>query len=72
MYKRLRKEYNAFSLIYTCTPHLLGNLLGMAALFHSIHTLYGKHRICVVLHLSVTSQSGYGTTISKYQTAILY
>ena len=39
--------WTMYRLFYTCTPHLLGNLLGMAALFHSIHTLYGKHRICI-------------------------
>lgn len=50
--------------------HILGNILGMAALLSAVHPVHRNYCIRAVLYLSPASSCRYGTTTRQYQTAL--
>ena len=53
-------------------PDILGNLLGMATLFHPVYLIHRHHCICSVLYLPSAPPSRHGTTTRKCQATFLH
>ena len=57
---------------YHRTSHFLGDLLGMDALHHIIHFIYGNHCLHHSLYLPVAPPDKPRTATDQYQVALLY